>query len=145
MSFKIKKTPTQFIPLLLLTTETAQPKAAGPQCASGSCSGDLTALFTPEQLKALQRGEGHTPAVLLSQPVWGHGVVFGVLKGSTSGGSCTWRNLCCSLLLCSFPVYSPLMEAEKSSMSDFREIYLKPNSTYLEREKCGTTLIPRQW
>lgn len=129
---------------MLLTTETAQPNAAGPPCASSSCSRHLTALSVQSSSKPCRRVRV-TPLQCCFLGLSGHGVVFSILKGSTSGGSCSWRNLFCSLLSCSLPVCPPLMEAEKSSMSDLRESRLKPNNTYSEREKCGTTPIPRQW
>lgn len=69
------------------------------------------------QPEALQSSEGHTAAVLLSRPVLGHHVVFGVLGGSTSGGSCSWRNLFCFVpCFHALSLSPPLMKAEKSGV-----------------------------
>lgn len=77
---------------------------------------------------------------------WGHDVVFHVHKGSTSGGSCSWRNLSFVACFCALSLSAlHWWKQKKSSVSDFRKICLKTSSTYSERGKCGTTLISRQW
>ena len=69
------------------------------------------------QPKGLQSGGGRAAVVLLSQPVLGCDVVFSVLGGSTSGGSCSWRNLFCFVPCFHALSLSPLlMKAEKSDV-----------------------------
>lgn len=94
------------------------------------------------QPKALQSqsGEGRAAALRLSQPALGPAVVFRILGGSTSGGSCRRRNLFC--FVPSFHALSlspPHIDESRNLMSEFRKTWLNPNSTYSERGKCWTT------
>lgn len=97
---------------------------------------------------ALLNGEGHAAVVLLSQPVWGCGAVFGVLGGSTPGGSCTWRNLFwfvpCFHTLCPPPTPA-IDESRKICLSSGK--YDWTPAAHIERGgKCWTTtFIQRQW
>lgn len=128
---------------MLLTTGTAQPSAVGPQCACSSCSRHITALSSQSSSKPCWGVRVPPLQCCFLCPCWeSHCVVFGVLKGSTSGESCRWRNFC--FVPCFHALSLSALNWWKQKNSVCLTECLKPNSTYSERKKCQTTLIPRQ-
>lgn len=115
------------------------------QCASSSCSRHLTALLSQSNSNPCW-GVRVTPLQCCFLTLcWDHDVFFGVVKGSTSGGSCSWRNFC----------FVPCFHAPSLSALDWwkqkNPVCLTPGNNvwsptaHIQREKCQTTLAPRQW
>lgn len=108
--------------------------------------GTFLALWSPSSSKPCSGGDGHTLQCCFLSRCWGHDVVLGVLKGSTSGGSCSWRSCCFvpCFHACSLSALNWWKEKHPVSLTSGRNIWSP--TAHIQRERnVEQHLFPRQW